>query len=274
MALTYHRKKEEKDTNAADPWQLLGAGSHPIQQTQEPAVAALASQFSDEQLAQFLDGNASPALQMRILDAARHDAALAALLREAAQIDLDVRENQQHRAPRRLPLEALAAAEGTDGTLCGIHCEEHVLRRRGIAFDEQELIQVAKEHGWLQEGGTRIADLGNILQTVGLSVEKNFDSDLKDLADYLEQGKDVIAVVDGGELVGNRDAERLEDHFIGQIPDHAVVVTKIDPQRSTVELYRPQSNEPPRHLSHGAILRRLGRLLPLPRHHQLDPHAP
>ena len=142
---------------------------------------------------------------------------------------------------KNLPLTALAASEQDDGSSCGLHCEEFVLQRRGIVFDDAELIRVARENGWLQDDGTRIGDVGNVLEKVGLRVTKDFGFSLDDVARLLAEGKDVIAVVDGGELVGDRDTERMEDKFIGEIPDHALVVTSVDTDGQTVEVHDPQS---------------------------------
>jgi len=74
-----------------------------------------------------------------------------------------------------------------------------------------------------------------------LTINKSFDHSLEDLRVALDEGKDVIAIVDGGELVGDRKAEILEDIFVGEIPDHAVVVTRVDLDKDEVELFDPQS---------------------------------
>ena len=103
------------------------------------------------------------------------------------------------------------------------------------------MVDLAKKKHWLREGGTRIGDVGNTLETVGLTIEKSFDHSLEDLKKALDEGKDVIAIVDGGELVGDRKAEILEDIFVGEIPDHAVVVTRVDLDKDEVELFDPQS---------------------------------
>ncbi len=70
---------------------------------------------------------------------------------------------------------------------------------------------------------------------------KEFDYSIDDIDRLLREGKDVIAVVDGGELVGDRNMERMEDKYIGEIPDHAIVVTQVDLEQQTVEVYDPQS---------------------------------
>jgi hypothetical protein len=59
-------------------------------------------------------------------------------------------------------------------------------------------------------------------------VEKHFGCTLELAAEWLRQGRSLILVVDGGELVGDTRAERLEDLYIGGIPDHAVVLRAVD----------------------------------------------
>ncbi|MBQ2586843.1 MAG: hypothetical protein II570_07960, partial [Bacteroidaceae bacterium] len=113
---------------------------------------------------------------------------------------------------------------------------------RGIKFVADELVELAKKKHWLREGGTRIGDVGNTLETVGLTIDKSFDHSLEDLKKALDEGKDVIAIVDGGELIGDRKAEILEDIFIGEIPDHAVVVTHVDIEKDEIEVFDPQSH--------------------------------
>lgn len=244
MAIRYTKKQEDRTLkNVADPWNISGIGRVAPIKTHEVPIVALCGSLSDIEIATYLDGNAGADLILRVQEEARHNAQLRRLLQLSADIDADVeRLTQQEKNTRSVPLTALAATEqDSDAATCGLHCEEFVLHRRGIIFDEEQLISVSREHGWLRKGGTRIGDVGNVLETVGLHVSKNFDYTLADLQQLLSQGKDVIAVVDGGELIGDREAERCEDRYIGEIPDHAVVVTHIDKDADTVEVYDPQS---------------------------------
>lgn len=243
MGIRYTKKQENPEMkNVADPWHIIGmdlGSKRPLTSRQTPIVA-LAGGLSDVEIATYLDGNASPDLQMRVIEAARTSEPLRLLLQRAAEIDDDVEQMMRKGDVKNLPLTAMAASEPDAGT-CGQHCEEFILSRRSIVFDEAELISVAREHGWLQEGGTRIGDLGNVLEKVGLNVTKEFDYSIDDIDRLLREGKDVIAVVDGGELVGDRNMERMEDKYIGEIPDHAIVVTQVDLEQQTVEVYDPQS---------------------------------
>lgn len=245
MAINYHKKKdyELKDKSTANPWQVsvYGLGFEKEEEVQLPRNTALVDGLTDEDIAKFLDGAADANLQMRVLKEARVNPMLADLLCQAAEIDKEMERVMKESNLKRLPLGALAASENGSGSACGLRCEEFIFTKRGIPFVEDELIKLAKEKHWLKTGGTRIGDVGNTLATAGLTINKGFDHSLEDLREALDEGKDVIAIVDGGELVGDRKAEILEDIFVGEIPDHAVVVTRVDLDKDEVELFDPQS---------------------------------
>ena len=246
MAINYYKKKDNelKDKNTANPWQVsvYGLGFEKQEEVQVPLNTALVDGLSDEEIAKFLDGSADARLQMKVLKAAQVNPMLANLLCEAAEIDKEVERIMKEGNLKRLPLGALAASEDGSGSACGLRCEEFILNKRGIKFVADELVELAKKKHWLREGGTRIGDVGNTLETVGLTIDKSFDHSLEDLKKALDEGKDVIAIVDGGELIGDRKAEILEDIFIGEIPDHAVVVTHVDIKKDEIEVFDPQSH--------------------------------
>ena len=93
--------------------------------------------------------------------------------------------------------------------------------------------------GWLMEDGARIQDLGNTAAEFGLKVERVKDATLQDILQAREEGKQVIAAVDGGELIGDRLEEKLEDVLVGEIVDHCVVVLTADVEIDDVALYDP-----------------------------------
>lgn len=255
MAIRYTRKKEVvAEQNTADPWKVFGLGfGTPISTKDRPRVS-LTGTLTDEEVATFLDGNASAELQMRTLAEAERLPHFERFLRRAQEVDEDVERLARERNIRQLPLVAMAAktpeggvkseerrVKSEDVNGCDVRCEEFVLKHRGLIDPTEFLAEEAKEHGWLREGGTKIGDVGNLLEEKGLAVVRDFNFTLEDIARFLTEGKDVIAVVDGGELVGDRAAEMLEDRFIGEIPDHAVVVTRVDLDADEVEVFNPQS---------------------------------
>ena len=101
--------------------------------------------------------------------------------------------------------------------LCVIRSELAVLQKRGKEVTEEELIQIAlKQHWYEEEKGTPLHD--------------------------------VIACVDGGELSGNLEQEEFEDRWIGEIPDHVVLVRNIDySEPPRVEVYDVAMEEPVRY---------------------------
>ena len=50
--------------------------------------------------------------------------------------------------------------------------------------------------------------------------------------------------VDGGELLGNAQLERIEDALLGEMPDHTVVVIACDMDAQTITLFDPNSPNP------------------------------
>ncbi|MDO5321493.1 MAG: hypothetical protein Q4F39_03815, partial [Bacteroidia bacterium] len=63
------------------------------------------------------------------------------------------------------------------------------------------------------------------------------EGSFEELESAIEEGFQVIAAVDGGELTGNQLEEEIEDAFYGQISDHCVVVLAVEDD--AVTLYDP-----------------------------------
>lgn len=143
-------------------------------------------------------------------------------------------------------LEKIARIARTQGdVLCAVRCEEYILHCFGIHKTMQELRDLAQNAGWLTENGAYIHDLGNTAETLGLHVERKGDAALQDIVQALDEGKQVMAAVDGGELIGNPVEERLEDVLVGGIVDHCVVVLSADIPTDEVILFDPAFGEIP-----------------------------
>lgn len=194
--------------------------------------------LSDELIAAYLDGNATAEECLLILQAMEHDAQLRERLRVSLTVDAEMGLllHQSH----HLPTTAMAA-ECEEGSFCCLECEKWVLRRRSINYDEQQLLDNALRNGWLKENGTALHNVGRHLEQAGLSVVQRYDCQLQDIAAALEQGHDVIVAVDGGELLGNAQLERIEDALLGEMPDHTVVVIACDMHAQTITLFDPNS---------------------------------
>lgn len=204
-------------------------------------------QITDELLAAFLDGNATREEAQAILAAAQTDAELTEFLAIAADVSPLVAWGEP------LPVSALAAANETDNN-CSVRCEAYALRVCGVAVSDAELEQVSQENGWLKDGGTALANVGRLAEKYGLSVSRSYDSSLSDLTKALENGCVPLVVVDGGELLGDQAAEQFEDLFVGQIPDHVVVVLMCDLRQNVVTCYNPAVGEIPQQIPLGQFL--------------------
>ena len=143
-------------------------------------------------------------------------------------------------------LEKIARIARTQGdVLCAVRCEEYILHCFGIHKTLQELRGIAQNAGWLTENGAYIHDLGNTAEALGLHVERKGDAALQDVVQALDEGKQVMAAVDGGELIGDPVEERLEDVLVGGIVDHCVVVLSADIPTDEVILFDPAFGEIP-----------------------------
>ena len=143
-------------------------------------------------------------------------------------------------------LEKIARIARTQGdVLCAVRCEEYILHCFGIHKTMQELRDLAQNAGWLTENGAYIHDLGNTAEALGLQVERKEEGTLQDVVQALDEGKQVMAAVDGGELIGDPVEERLEDVLVGGIVDHCVVVLSADIPTDEVILFDPAFGEIP-----------------------------
>ena len=146
--------------------------------------------------------------------------------------------NIKKRALKKLE-QIMKIARSKSDSLCAVRCEAYILHCFGIHKSLGELRDLAVAKGWLTEDGAKVQDLGNTSKEFGLKAEKMDDAALQDIMKALDEGKQVIAAVDGGELIGDPVEERLEDVFAGSIVDHCVVVLAADIEMDEVALYDP-----------------------------------
>lgn len=192
--------------------------------------------ISAETLAAFLDGNATAQESLEIFSALSEDAELRELLHISQSVDAEL--GLLAHEFDFLPMTALAAT-CEDSNLCSLECEKYILRKRGIYFDEQQLLQNAVQRGWLKEDGTALHNVGRHLENAGLVVARQYKSSISDIEDALQRGDDVIVAVDSGELLNSGMDELKEDSLIGQIPDHTVVVISLNSCNDTITLFDP-----------------------------------
>lgn len=183
-----------------------------------------------ETIAAYLDGRATAEECGAIIDALQKDASLRELFRISLAID----------SPEPLPMTAMAA-NCENSSRCCLKCECHILRKRGISFDEKTLENHAVENGWLDNDGTALYNIGRLLESFGITVSRTYGCSIVDISNALNEGRDVIVAVDGGELTGDRDKELLEDIYNGHKPDHTVVILSCNTEKRLVTLFDPDS---------------------------------
>lgn len=136
---------------------------------------------------------------------------------------------------------------------CAVAAQEFALETlTGQEFDEADLRDLAEENGWYAPGGgTPIEDVGNILEHMGLNVNRSEGNDISDIEECLENGGQVIIGVDSDELwFGEND-----DVFgPGMDADHAVQVIGID---------RSDPDEPMVILNDSGVANGCGAMVPL-----------
>ncbi len=194
--------------------------------------------ISSELLAAYLDGNATAEENLKVLNALAVDPELREVIRISQALDAE--ENLASRKMELLPMTAIAASCGEESYCC-LECEKYILTRRHIPFDEKSMLSEAIHSKWQRQNGTALYNIGRHLEGHRCLVSRRYQCKLDDLAAALKSGADVIVAVDGGELRGNRLQELVEDLFIGQIPDHTVVVLSCDPVQDRIEVYDPDS---------------------------------
>lgn len=195
--------------------------------------------ISAEVLAAFLDGNATAQESKEIINALTEDAELRELMHISQSVDTELGLVPQD--CEFIPMTAMAATCNEDN-YCSLECEKYILRKLNIEFDEERLLQNAIRNGWQKEDGTALHNVGRHLESKGLVVTRQYNALIKDIANALDENECVIVAVDGGELLGNRADETVEDLLIGQIPDHTVVVLSLDEKKSTITIYDPNSS--------------------------------
>lgn len=113
---------------------------------------------------------------------------------------------------------------------CAIKSQQIILNEFGIDVNEDQLVQFSYEQGWYHAdgSGTAAEDVGNLLEAAKIPVTRQDDANVFNLVSELSQGHKVIVGVDSEELWGNKFTAWMKDFFMGDTPDHALVVAGID----------------------------------------------
>ena len=108
---------------------------------------------------------------------------------------------------------------------CAISCQTFIAEQLlNTDFSEAEMICKAKEMGiYNPESGTPASEVGDLLENLGLYVDRQYDAEIIDISQALEDGEKIICGVNAG---------ILNDPELANIPgikaDHAVQVIGVD----------------------------------------------
>lgn len=113
---------------------------------------------------------------------------------------------------------------------CAIKSQQIILNEFGVPVTEDQCVQYSYEHGWYEGNGTGTSfeNIGKLLTDGGVPNHQQVNANVFDIVNELSQGHKIIVGVDSGELWGNSFIEWLRDFFLGDTPDHAIVVSGID----------------------------------------------
>lgn len=111
---------------------------------------------------------------------------------------------------------------------CAIKSQQIILNEFGVPVTEEQCIQYSYEQGWYDGNGTSPEDIGKLLSDGGVPNHHQLNADVFDIMNELSQGHKIIVGVDSAELWGNSFIEWLRDFFLGETPDHAIIVSGID----------------------------------------------
>ena len=194
------------------------------------------TEIPDNLLSAFLEGNVSAEETRRIFAAAQTDAEL----RKVIELSLEMDYEDSVEDIFALPMQAKAAKERSNR--CVGLCEVFILSKNGIERSLEDWEKQAFRQGWIKDGGTPIYNIGRMLEQECFSTARTFHNNLDALKDALKDG-DVIVVVDHKELTTNPEIirkERKADTYMGETPNHAVVVTKVNDEE--ISFYDPETS--------------------------------
>lgn len=178
--------------------------------------------ISDELLAAFLDGNVNADEANQVLSSIGSDKELAEILSLSDAIDSET----QREKCQIIPMWALAAANPNN--LCSFECEAFILQHHDFDIDHWTLLETAKANNWVREEGTPLHHVGRLLELKGLHVERKYDANLSDIESALDEGNDVIAIVDKNILSGEKADTSLPQY-------HAIYMTWVEEAADDIE---------------------------------------
>ena len=189
--------------------------------------------ISDELLSAFLDGNTSAEDTMRVLDAVAHDKDLQEIIRIASEVDEDLAMMKPE--IKHIPMTAMAAHK-KENYLCDIECEEFILHQFGIETTHKTLLDEAYRNCWLKEQGMPLYNIGRLLEKNNLSVSRRYDSTIEEIVRFLDNGNQLIAVIDNSMLLHDVVENTKQ-------PNHAVAISSVSSSTDEITLFNPYTEE-------------------------------
>lgn len=174
-------------------------------------------------MAVYLDGQATPAEVRELLAEIKVNPTL----RETLEICLQTGEELEWAYPM------LRMAAETKDNLCDFLCEIYILQQRGLEYNSEDMLAMARASKWVQPSGTPLHAIGQLLASQGLMVTRQYEATLLDIKNALDANNEVIVVVDSDKLYPERPDE--ED-----APNHAVVVLAVDEEQNIISLFEPE----------------------------------
>ena len=190
--------------------------------------------ISDELLSAFLDGNTSAEDTMRVLKAAEQDENLQEIIRIASEVDEDM-ATLKPVVIKPVPMTAMAAKQ-KENYLCDIECEEFILHQFGIETTHKTLLDEAYRNCWLKEQGMPLYNIGRLLEKNNLSVSRRYDSTIEEIVRLLDNGNQLIAVIDNSMLLHDVVENTKQ-------PNHAVAISSVSSSTDEITLFNPYTEE-------------------------------
>lgn len=179
--------------------------------------------YWDNLTAVYLDGKVSPTEVRELLAEIKVNPSL----RETLEVCLQTDEEQDWAYPM------LRMAAETKDNLCDFLCELYILQQRGLEYNSEDMLAMARASKWVQPSGTPLHAIGQLLASQGLMVTRQYEATLLDIKNALDANNEVIVVVDSDKLYPERPDE--ED-----APNHAVVVLAVDEEQNIISLFEPE----------------------------------
>ena len=108
---------------------------------------------------------------------------------------------------------------------CAVCCQEFAIESLlDIDLNESEFREIAKEHGYTDDGGTPFLNAGDVAKEFGLQSELNFDFNLETLSERIANGEKIIVGIDNSMLYFPDN----NSPFLMPQANHAVEITGFD----------------------------------------------